>query len=159
MTPDQVGREIANRTYAALSGLGVTAVQFPTRGELPTLPCILIHWTGFALESGMPEQRWTCDYTGQILVATAGDGSTTYAYETTLNALIVPLADAWDPTLNRRNSFLDDVPGENPVDACVFQPPSAPNGQLGQLFIVNNKPYLGGVVTWTAEFRRIAGEA
>jgi len=41
------------------------------------------------------------------------------------------------------------------VDGCQFQAPNGPNGQLGQLFIVNNKPYLGGAVNWTAEFRRI----
>jgi len=156
VTPDEVGTEIANRTYAALISQ-LTAVQYPSRGELPTLPCILLHWTDFSLLGGMPEQYWTCVYVGQILIAGAESTTNTFENEAALNALIVPLADTWDAYLNKQNRYLSDVPGKDPVDDCVFQSPQGPDGQLGQMFVVNNKPFYGGTVTWTASFRRIAG--
>ena len=157
MTPDEIGTQIAERTFAALAPLGVTAVQYPSLGELPTLPCILLHWAAFSLTPGMPEQRWECTYVGQILIATAGSETSTYEGEATLNRLIVPIADAWDPYLNRQNRYLSDVPGREPVDECAFQAPTGPDGLLGQMYIVNNKLFYGGSVTWTAKFRRIAG--
>lgn len=154
MTPDTVGQEIAKRTYAALSGAGLQAALYPSRGQLPVLPSLLLYWTGFGVTYGMPEQEWRCTFTGQLLIATYEQGSDTLTNFGVLDGMIAPLADAWSPdtATGKQNFILGGA-----VDRCAFQPQDGPDGALAQAIVVNGKVFLGGVLTWTADFRRLSG--
>lgn len=145
MSPEDIGAEIASRSYAALSSLGLASAHYPAPGTLPVLPTLVILWDRVDL-SESNEQINLLRYKG--LLFTSMDAIETQI--TTIDPLVMPLVDTFSNNLNPLNYHLQTATDR--VDACRVT-----SAELSIPIPYNGATHYGGRVWFDVKVRRFAG--
>lgn len=148
MLPEVIGAEIATRSYAAASSLGLKSAHYPAPGTLPQLPTLVVLWDGFDVTESN-EQFLMLRYRG--LLFTSNDA--VEAQITTVDPLVVPIIDAFSPNLNPANYRLRTADGQG-VEYCRIE-----TGELGLPISYNGAQHYGGRLRWGVKVRRFAGDS
>lgn len=146
MRPETIGAEIAKRSLAAASSVGLQSAHYPAPGVLPVLPSLVVLWDHVTVTE-QSEQYQMLRYRGLLFTALT-------AIETQITAidpLVVPIIDAFSPNLNRTNYRLL-MPDGSGVDFCKFD-----EAELSIPLTYNGETHYGGRLWWTVKVRRFAG--
>jgi hypothetical protein len=147
MTPELIGQELAERSYAALSSRGLKSAWYPAPGTLPVLPTLIITWDRIDVAE-LNEQINTLRFKG--LLFTSFDPVETQI--ATVDPLVMPLIDAFSANANSSNHRLTSI--ASPGIAYV----SVTSAELSIPIVYNGQTHYGGRIWWDAKVRRFAGE-
>jgi hypothetical protein len=143
MQIEEMGDEIAKRSYAALSGLGLQSAHYPAPGHLPTLPTLVVMWDGIPEIAESNEQILTVSWRG--LLFTSLERIETQISD--VDPFALPLIDAFSPNLNPDNHHLGGGVQFCRVSSIQGSVPIEYNGQT----------HYGARVFWQVKVRRYAG--
>lgn len=142
MLPQQIGNEIAQRSYAAASGAGLRSAHYPAPGSTPAVPSLVVLWDGFDV-SEANEQIWIHRFRGLLFTAL----NRIEAEIALVDALVTPIVDAFSPNANPGNYHLGGG-----VDFCMLE-----RAELSIPLSYNAVDHYGGRLFWRVKARRFAG--
>lgn len=151
MNLETIGAEIAKRSYAALSGLGLASAHYPAPGNLPTLPTLIVLLDNGTVDE-MNQQIVLPVYRG--LLFTALDAIESQISD--VDPMIQPLIDAFSPNANRANYRLQmatpDTDGGVQVDYCRVE-----RFEASIPIPYNGQTHYGARIWWGVKVRRNPG--
>lgn len=147
MAPETIGAEIAKRSYAALSGLGLKSAHYPAPGTLPQLPTLIVLWDRIDV-SESNEQINTLRFRGLLFTSLEPIENQI----STIDPLVMPLVDAFSNNLNRTNYHLQRSDGQR-VERCAVT-----EAELSVPVEYNGQRHYGGRVWFDVKVRRHAGD-
>lgn len=148
MLPPAIAAEIAQRSYAAASSLGLKSAHYPAPGTLPQLPALVVVWDGYE-KSEVSEQHWMLRFRGTLFTSL----DSVESQIATIDSLVVPIVDAFSPNLNPANYRLRTADGQG-VEFCDSR-----TGNLSIPVTYNGQQHYGGILWWTVKVRRFAGDS
>lgn len=147
MRPETIGLEIAKRSYAAASGLGLRSAHYPAPGVLPELPTLIVLWDTVNV-SELNEQILMLTYRGLLFTSL----EPVEEQITAIDPLVVPIIDAFSPNLANRVNYRLTMPDGDGVDYCRVE-----SAELSIPISYNEKMHYGGRIRWGVKLRRFAG--
>jgi hypothetical protein len=147
MLPEVIGAEIAKRSMAAASSVGLKSAHYPAPGTLPVLPTLVVLWDGFE-KSEVSEQHWMHRFRGMLFTSLDPIESQIAA----IDPLVIPIVDAFSPNGNPTNYRLRTTDGQG-VEFCDVR-----TGNLSTPISYNGIQHYGGILWWTVKVRRFAGD-
>lgn len=151
MRYETIGAEIAKRSYAALTSLGLASAHYPAPSTLPTLPTLIV-----LLDSGpvseMNEQIVLLTFRGLLFTSLEAIESQI----STVDPMIRPLIDAFSPNANKTNYRLQltvpDTDGAVGVDYCRVE-----RFEAALPIPYNGQTHYGARIWWGVKVRRNPG--
>lgn len=146
LAPEDVGAEIAKRSYAALSALGLKSAHYPAPGTLPQLPTLVVLWDRIDV-SESNEQINLLRFRGLLFTSLEPIEDQI----STIDPFVMPLIDAFSNNLNPANYHLKRDDGQR-VERCAVT-----LGELSVPIPYNGQNHYGGRIWWDVKVRRHAG--
>lgn len=155
MRPEEIGAELAARSYRAAASAGLRSAHAPPPSALPPVPTLVVLWDQFEMTFAS-EQTWILTFKGLLFTAVMDpSGAVTADLPSKIAAvesLVVPIVDGFAPHVLDATTHDENRTLGGAVDFV-----SVVSGQLNRQIPYAGQTCFGGELIYRCKVRRATG--